>query len=164
MAENVSLDHQIGQVRVMTVPEERLFCVTTHAPMQELDNELERMMPLLEAAREKAGFVGGPIVIRYFATEEEGIWQMDVGVPVTPWDWVQPAGEAQIVDMPALRCGALLHWGGLQYIGESYGALNQGITAAGLQAKGEGREWHLHFAGDASDNNVILLQLEVASV
>ncbi len=161
MTETTVSDHLIGQVRVMTVPGERLFCVTTHAPMQKLDDELEQMMPLLETARKEAGFIGGPIVIRYFATDEEGVWQMDVGLPVTPWEWVQPAGEAQIIDIPALHCGALLHWGGLQHIGDSYGALNQGIAAAGLEAKGEGREWHLHFAGDASDNNVILLQLEV---
>jgi effector-binding domain-containing protein len=163
MAETKVSDHLVGQVRVMTVPEERLFCVTTHSPMQKLDEELDRMIHLLEAAREEAGSVGGPVVIRYFATDEEGIWQMDVGVQVTNSDWLRSAGEAQIVELPALRCGALLHWGSLKYIGESYEALNQGIAAAGLKAKGEGREWHLQFVGDVSDNNVILLQLEVVS-
>ena len=60
-----------------------------------------------------------------------------------------------------IRCAALLHWGGLEHIGESYEALNGAISEAGLSATGEGREWYLRFAGDASVENVVLLQLGV---
>lgn len=155
-------DYVCGQVRIMEVREERLFCVTTRAPFDALDSELARLMPLLEAAKEAAGLQGaGPVVVRYFATEEEGVWQMDVGVPVTGLNWVEPGGGGQIVTLPALRVGALLHWGSLSHIIESYDALNRGIADAELRPWGEGREWYLHFAGDQSAENIILLQLEV---
>lgn len=121
----------------------------------------ETLRPLLEAAQAEANIVAaGPTMIRYFATEHAGQWHMDVGVPISR-DWVQAAGEAQIVTAPALECGAILHWGSLAHIGDSYAALNRGITEAGLTNVGEGREWYLHFAGDTSTDNVILLQLEV---
>jgi effector-binding domain-containing protein len=157
-----SRDHLIGQVRFMTARAERLFCVTTQAPRATLDDELGRLMPLLEAAQAAAGIAtAGPVVVRYFATGQEQLWQMDVGVPVTAWDWVLPAGQAQIVTLPALRCAALLYWGSLAHIGEAYDALNRGVAQAGLAHQGEGREWYLRFAGDASDETVILLQLEL---
>lgn len=155
-------DYLVGKVRVIMAREERLFCVTTRAPIEKLDEELDRLMPLLEAAQAEAGLRGaGPTVVRYFMTEEGGIWRMDVGVPVTSWDWVQPAGQAQIVTIPAIHCGALLHWGSLAHIGTAYEMLRQGIADAGFRHAGEGREWYLHFTGDTSDDNVILLQLEV---
>jgi effector-binding domain-containing protein len=156
-----SLDYVVSPVRLMTVPEVRLFCVTTQAPFDKLDEELNRMIPLLEAAQAEAGIAtAGPTITRYFATGTPGAWQMDVGVPIT-WDLVRAAGEAQIVTLPPLGCAALLHWGSLEHIGESYAALKRGIAEAGLSAVGEGREWYLHFAGDTSPGNVILLQLEV---
>jgi effector-binding domain-containing protein len=156
-----SLDYVVSPVRVMTVPEVRLFCVTVQAPFDKLDDELNRAIPLLEAAQAEANIAtAGPTVIRYFATENAGQWQMDVGVPIS-WDWVQATGEAQIVTAPALECGAILHWGSLEHIRDSYTTLKQGIAEAGRTAVGEGREWYLHFAGDTSPDNVILLQLEV---
>jgi hypothetical protein len=155
-------EYLIGQVRILTVRAERFFCVSTQAPREKLDEELGRLMPLLEAAQDESRIAtAGPVVVRYFATEPQGIWQMDVGVPVTAWDWVQPSGQAHLVTLPALHCAALLHWGSLAYIGESYSVLNQGITDANLVQRGEGREWYLHFAGDTSNDNIILLQLEV---
>ncbi len=161
LAATPSRDYVVSPVRVMTVPEVRLFCVTTEAPFDKLDEELDRMIPLLEAAQAEAGIAtAGPTVIRYFATEYAGQWHMDVGVPMSR-DWVQPAGEARIVIAPALECGAILHWGSLAHIGDSYAALNRGIAEAGRTNVGEGREWYLHFAGDTSTDNVILLQLEV---
>ena len=156
-----SSDYVVSPVRVMTVPEVRIFCVTTEAPFDKLDVELDRMIPLLEAAQAEAGIAtAGPTVIRYFATEYAGQWHMEVGVAMSR-DWVQAAGEAHIVTAPALECGAILHWGSLAHIGDSYAALNRGIAEAGLTNVGEGREWYLHFAGDTSPDNVILLQLEV---
>jgi effector-binding domain-containing protein len=158
------VDHLIGEVRIMTVREERFFCVTTRAPMETLDQELDRLMPLLEEAQAEAGIAGaGPTVVRYFVTEEPEIWQMDVGVPVTSLDWVRPARDAEVVTLPEMRCGALLHWGSLEHIHESYATLNQGIAAAGLKNVGEGREWYMHFQGDVSDDTIVLLQLEVAA-
>ena len=65
MMETSMVDHLIGEVRIMTVREERLFCVTTRAPMETLDEELDRLIPLLEAAQAEAGIAGaGPTIVR----------------------------------------------------------------------------------------------------
>ena len=145
----------------MTVPEVRYFRVTVNAPFDKLDEALDPLIVELEQAQAAAGIAAlGPVIVRYFQTGEPGMYRMDIGVPVKAD--VTAAGDAEMEVLPSIRCGALLFWGSLAYIGDAYGALNKGIADAGLVNRGEGREWHLHFEGDTSANNVILLQLEVA--
>ena len=155
-----SPDHAIGETRILTVREVRYFRVTVNALFDKLDEVLDPLIVKLEQAQAAAGIAAlGPVIIRYYPTGEPSIYRMDIGVPVK--DDVAAAGDAEIEVLPSIRCAALLVWGSLAYIGDAYGALNKGIADAGLVNRGEGREWHLHFEGDASSNNVILLQLEV---
>ncbi|MCU0522078.1 MAG: GyrI-like domain-containing protein, partial [Anaerolineae bacterium] len=157
--DHVDADHAIGETRIMTVPEVRYFRVTVNAPFDKLDEVLDPLIVKLEQAQGAAGIAAlGPVIVRYFQTGEPGMHRMDIGVPVR--DDVAAAGDAEIEVLPSIRCGALLFWGSLAYIGDAYGALIKGIAEAGLTNRGEGREWHLHFEGDTSPNNVIMLQLE----
>ena len=155
-------DHVIGEMRVQTVREVRYFRVTTRAPFDKLDEVLDPVILRLEAAQAEAhSATAGPVIIRYFEVDEPGIYRMDIGVPVK--DDVNAAGDAEIETLPPFHCAALLYWGSLEHIGDAYGALNKAIGDAGLVHKGEGREWYLHFEGDVSPDNVIMLQLEVAA-
>ena len=154
-------DHHIGPMRVLTMREQPFFYVACPpTPMPALDEELNRLMPLLGAAQEEAHVTGdAPVIVRYFPTGEADLYEMEAGVPVKPG--TQPAGEAQVKTLPSYRCAALLYWGSLEHIGEAYGALNQAIKEAGLEQTGEGQEWYYHFEGDVSPNNVIGLHLEI---
>jgi hypothetical protein len=154
-------EYLISQMRVLTMREQSFFYVACPpTAMTALDQELDRMMPLLGAAREEAHVVGdAPVIVRYFPTGEADLYVMEAGVPVKPG--TQPAGEAQVKTLPPYRCAALLYWGSLEHIGEAYGALNQAIKDAGLEQTGEGREWYYHFEGDTSPNNVIGLHMEI---
>ncbi|HUT20604.1 MAG TPA: hypothetical protein VM366_15720, partial [Anaerolineae bacterium] len=71
------------------------------------------------------------------------------------------AGAAQVKTLPPYHCASLLYWGSLEHIGEAYEALSGAIKEAGLEQSGEGREWHYHFEGDASLNNVIGLHMGI---
>jgi effector-binding domain-containing protein len=84
---------------------------------------------------------------------------MEVGVPVKAE--TQPAGKAEVKTLPPFHCASLLYWGSLEHIGQAYEKLIQAIKEAGLERTGEGREWHYHFRGDASPDNVIGLHLEI---
>lgn len=154
-------DHHISPTRVLTMREQPFFCVTCPpTPMHALDEELNRLMPLLEAAQTEAHVGdGAPVIVRYFPTGEADLYVMEAGVPVKPG--TQPAGEAQVKTLPSCRCAVLLHWGSLEHIGEAYGALNQAIQDAGLEQTGEGQEWYYHFEGDNSPNNVIGLHMKI---
>ena len=151
----------IGQMRVQTMREETFFYVAC-APtaMAGLDQELDLLIPKLEAAQAAAGIAhAGPVVIRYFGTGEPDTWVMEVGVPVKTG--TQAAGEAQVKTLPPFRCAALLYWGSLEHISEPYAKLMQAIQEAGLEQTGENREWHYHFEGDVSPNNVIGLHMGI---
>lgn len=151
----------IGQMRVQTMREEPFFYIaSTPLTMAALDPELNRLMPLLEAAHAEAHVGdGAPVIIRYFPSSTPDTFLMEVGIPVKPG--TQPAGEAQVKTLPPYRCASLLYCGGLAHIQQAYGVLTQAIKDAGLKQGSEGREWYYHFEGDASPNNVIGLYLEI---
>ena len=154
-------DFVIGQMRVQTVREETFFHVAGHpTKMADLDIELDRLIPLIEAAQAAAGIAQvGPLITRYYWVSAPDMYVMELGVPVktgTP-----AAGEAQVKRLPSLRCASLLYWGSLEHIGDAYKALMQAIQEAGLEPSGDNREWHYHFEGDRSPNNVIELQMGI---
>ena len=154
-------DLLISQMRVQTMREETFFYVACPpTPMANLDRELDRMMPQLEAAKAAGGIAHlGPVVIRYYKSGEPDTYAMEAGVPVKPG--TQAAGEAQVKTLPPYCCASLLYWGSLEHIGQAYETLMQAIQEAGLEQTGEGREWHYHFEGDASPNNVIGLHMGI---
>jgi effector-binding domain-containing protein len=152
----------IGQMRVQTMREETFFHVTGRpVPMSALDEELDRLIPLLEAAQAEAGIAQvGPVVIRYYLLSGGAdTYVMELGVPVSPD--TPAAGEAQVKVLPSYRCASLLYWGSLAHIVPAYEALLGAIKDAGLQQTGEGREWHYHFEGDVSPNNVLGLHMGI---
>jgi effector-binding domain-containing protein len=154
-------DYLIGQMRVQTMREQPFFYVAGRpTAMSELDAELDRLIPLLEAAQAEAGIADtGPVIIRYYLVEAPDTFLMEVGVPAKAG--TASAGEAQIQTLPPYPCASLLYWGSLKHIQEAYGALIEGIRKAGLERAAEGREWYYYFEGDGSPNNVIGLHLAI---
>ena len=101
----------------------------------------------------------GPVIIRYYATGAPDTWVLEVGVPVKAG--TEAAGEAQVKTLPPFRCAALLYWGSLEHIVQAHETLMQAIREAGLEQTDENREWHYHFEGDVSPNNVIGLHMGI---
>jgi hypothetical protein len=152
-------EYLISQMRVQTMREETFFYVACPpTAMSGLDKELDLLMPKLQAARAEAR-VGGPVIVRYFPAGTPDVYLMEVGIPVSAGTPL--AGEAQVKTLPPYHCASLLYWGSLEHMGQAYETLMQAIKAAGLEQTGEGREWHYHFEGDASPNNVIGLHMEI---
>jgi effector-binding domain-containing protein len=151
----------IGQMRLQTVREETFFYVSCQpTAMSALDQELDKLVPILEVAQAQAHVGdGAPVIIRYYKTGEPGLFTMEVGVPVR--SGTLPAGEAQVMTLPPVRCASLIYWGSLAHIGQAYETLMRAIKAAGLEHSGESREWYYHFEGDTSPNNVIGLQMQI---
>jgi effector-binding domain-containing protein len=151
----------ISEMRVLTMREETFFYVVGQpTAMAGLDGELDALIPKLEATQAAAGIAqAGPVVVRYFWVSAPDIYLMELGVPVKVG--TQAAGEAQVKSLPPFRCASLLYWGSLEHINEPYARLMQAIQEAGLEHTGDNREWHYHFEGDTSPNNVIGLQMGV---
>jgi hypothetical protein len=151
----------ISQMRVQTMREQPFFYVVSRPTMMSgLDEELDLLIPKLEAAQAEAHVGdGAPVIVRYFPADTPDVYLMETGIPVKAG--TAPAGEAQVKTLPLYRCASLLYWGSLAHIGQAYEALMQAMREAGLEQTGEGREWHYHFEGDASPNNVIGLHMEI---
>ena len=97
-------DFLIGQARLQTMREETFFHVRGQpTPMSGLDDELDQLIPLLEAAQEEAGIAQvGPVITRYFLSGGPDTYVMELGVPVRPGT---PACLRH-------RRGALVRWSG----------------------------------------------------
>ncbi|MBN1139535.1 MAG: GyrI-like domain-containing protein [Anaerolineae bacterium] len=151
----------IGQMRVVCTRQETFFHVAGRpTPMAKLDEELDRLIPLIEAAQDAAGIAQvGPLITRYYWVSEPDTYIMELGVPVRPD--TPAAGEAQVKTLSPIRCASLLFWGSLEHIGPAYEALMTAIKEAGLEPSGDNREWHYHFEGDSSPNNIIGLQIGI---
>ena len=154
-------DFLIGQMRILTTREETYFFVASPpTPFADLDQALDMLIPRLEAAQAQAGIAQvGPVIVRYYPVSQPSMHILEIGVPVKAG--TLPAGDAQVKTLPPFRCASLLYWGSLAHIAQAYETLIKAIKDAGLQNIGEGREWHYHFEGDTSLNNVIGLQLEI---
>lgn len=156
-------DHFFGELRVQTWRPFTYFYVGDTAPLADLDPLLDRLMAQLGAACDAAAVRPlGPVVLRYGAQPERGaeVWWLQAGCPVAPGT---PASHgAAVCDLPAFHCAAMLYWGSLAHMGELHSRLTEGLRAQGLRAGAEGREWYLCFEGDASPNNVIMLQRGLA--
>ncbi len=154
-------DFLIGQMRMQTMREETYFFVASPpTPFADLDKALDILIPKLEAAQSQAGIAQvGPVVVRYYPANKRNRHILEIGVPVKAG--TQPAGDAQVKTLPSFRCASLLYWGSLAHIAQAYETLTKAVKDAGLVHVGEGREWHYHFEGDTSPNNVIGLQLEI---
>lgn len=149
-----------GQMRVQTMPSTPFFFVRTQTTMDGLSEAIDRLMPLLMAARDEGGVTtAGPVVMRYLGESMGGAFSLEAGFPVA--EGTQPSGEAQVVTLPPFPCASLLYSGGLDHLSDAYDLLMEAIEDAGLQHVEEAREWYLYFEGDDSPNNVTLIQLKV---
>ena len=99
----------IGQMRVQTLREQPFFYVVCPpTAMSALDEELNRLILLLEAAQVEAHVGdGAPVIIRYFPSGEPDIYVMEVGIPVKAG--MQSTGEAQVKTLPPCRCASPLY-------------------------------------------------------
>lgn len=150
-----------GEMRVQTWSPFEFLCVGGKAPLAELDNLLDRLMGNLESAVEVSGVRPiGPVVLRFAPApgQGEGIHRLEAGYPARPG--TPPAPGTEVLALGAFRCAALLYSGPIDpgHMQVAYERLFAAISEAGLKTTGEGREIHLHFDGDGSPNNVVLLQ------
>jgi effector-binding domain-containing protein len=153
----------ISSMRVETLPEITFFYITSPSiPFTDLDKHLDPLLESLYAAKAQANLgETGPDIVRYYkvSTGELDMFLMEVGIPVKPG--TQPAGAAQVKELPPYRCASLLLWGSLIHIVEAYEALQKGMREAGLEHTGECQEWTYYFLGVESPHNLMGITMGV---
>jgi effector-binding domain-containing protein len=163
MEPQAATDFLIGQMRVLTMPALTYFYVTNQpVPFADLDKDFDPLLDKLCEAQALAHIPeAGPEITRYYKVSagEPDLYLMETGVSVKPG--TLPAGEALVRTLPPYRCAALMHWGGLLHLAQSYAALSQAVKAAGLQPTGECREWNFYFESVESPNDLIGLYMGI---
>lgn len=154
-------DFLISQVRLLHLPEIHFFYVTSQPiAFERLDEVLDPLIDGLYEARRLASIIEpGPDIVRYYRASEPGdLYIMEVGIAVKPE--TQPAGSAQVKPLPPYPCAGLLLWGSLAHVGETYQTLMRSMKDAGVQHKGEVREYTYAFESPVSPNNLVGIYME----
>lgn len=152
-------DFIVGQMRVQTAATFDFFHVGAQTTIPEADKTLDKLMAKLEGVVEGSDVAkDGPVVLVYSGTEQNFL--LEAGYPVAAG--TEAVGEAQVRQVEARRCASLLYWGSLAHFSKAHDALMRGMQEAGLRHGDDMREWYLHFEGDDSPNNIILLQHSLA--
>ncbi len=87
------------------------------------------------------------------------IYDVQIGVPVSPG--TQPACGALVRDVPAALIAAMLVWGELNSVYQTYGPLCEFIETSGYECVVGWREYYLYMESDRSGNNITWVQHEV---
>ncbi len=89
--------------------------------------------------------------------EDEYVYDVQKGYAIAKE--VTPVGEAKVRYVEPALCATIVVWGSFEDISKSYGPLMEFVNEKGLKCAEEGwREWHVHWDGGDSRNNVYLVQ------
>lgn len=150
----------VGQMRVHTTEPFGYLHVGTHTTMADADKALDALIERLESIVKDEGIHGdGPMVL-VCTFGADGVF-LEAGYPVREEAMDRSSSHVRTVD--GSRCASLLYWGSLDHYVKAHEALMQRIREAGLPYDNQLREWYLHFEGDSSPNNVMLLQYVLAT-
>lgn len=148
-------------VRVQEMAPISLFHTTITTSYEKMDVVGPIIESMEKAIRDKQIHATGVVVFLYEGATPDPTkeFQLSIGMPV-------PAGtegfdEWKVSDLPAFKCATALHSGPVKSIGLAYQKIFPELFAKGLEPTGENREFYLYWEGEASVNNVMLVQVGV---
>lgn len=153
-------DCLLGPVAIQTFAEGRFFHLKTRATQAEIPGRMRELVPRLlkSLAEAKVGTLGPLQVVYHGLSQDPALpFDMEVGVLVPPG--TPAAGEAQVRSLAAFTCAAQTFTGSLNEVGRAYGAIYPALLSAGRLPSGESRQMVLFYEGDASTNNLLLIQV-----
>jgi DNA-binding transcriptional MerR regulator len=123
------------------------------------------LYPRLFAAMEKHGLspIGTPIAYYTEDVEGEG-YIVHAAAPIVAAQQATLDGKLEIVTLPAVDSAALVHYGTMDTIGDSYATLQAWIEVNKLRSVGHGREVYLDCPPDDQSRWVTELQLAVQPI
>lgn len=153
-------DYVIGQPRLQKVEGFHFFYIEQeHA---EPGQEGPSMASLTKKARDAYAKVIGEsyapaLCVMWFGVlGVPDLYDNQVGFAVR--EGTTPLGEAKVRYVEPTLCVSLLAWGDEGAFAKSYGPLIAFAEDKGLKCIQGFREWDLHWEGDKSKNNIILIQ------
>jgi predicted transcriptional regulator YdeE len=120
-----------------------------------------KIAALFAAMMEAKVMPTGPMLMTYSGITDnpDDEITMTIGFPVAPGS--QPAGNYQVVQLPAFKCAATVLSGNLEAFPQAYPKVYAELFGHGLTPTGELREFHLYWEDETSRNNMALIQVGV---
>lgn len=153
-------DSLLGPAAIQTFAGGPYFHVKARATQAEIPGRMRELVPRLlkSLAEAKVGTLGPLQVVYHGITQDPAQpFDLEVGVLVAPG--TPAAGEAKVRLLPAFTCATQTFTGSLSQVGKAYATVYPALLSAGRVPSGESRQMVLFYEGDASTNNVLLVQV-----
>lgn len=153
-------DFFTGPAAVQTFAAGTFFHLSGRATLADLPTRISEMVPQLERALRDTRLTGlGPIQVVYQGMGKDPGQPFEVEVGVLVPKGTKPAGGGQVRVLPAFTAATTLFTGPIAHIGKAYEALYPSLLASGRIPTAESRQMVLFWEGEASSNNILLIEI-----
>jgi len=154
-------DFVVSDMRVQTLAGGTYLYGTTETTFTDIKKAIDGLMPKVDKALADgtAREVGGVLFLYEHVTDMNAKFTLSIGV-VTP-EGQKSVGDLKVKKLESYRCATVIYSGKLESIPEAYNRLMGALGAAKLEPVGHSREYYLHWKGETSPNNVVLIAMGV---
>lgn len=150
----------LGPAAIQTFAEGRFFHLKARVTQAEIPGRMRELVPwLLKGLAEAKVGTLGPLQVVYHGLSQDPALAFDMEVGVLVPAGTPAAGEAQVRSLAAFTCATQTFTGSLNEVGRAYASIYPALLSAGRVPTGETRQMVLLYEGDASTNNMLLVQV-----
>lgn len=150
----------LGPAAVQTFAGGAFFHLKAQATQAELPDRMKQLVPrLLKALAAAKVATLGPLQVVYHGMTQDPTRPFDLEVGVLVPKGTEPSGEGLVRTLAPFTCATQTFTGSLGQVGKAYESIYPALLSAGRIPSGETRQMVLFFEGDASTNNMLLVQV-----
>jgi effector-binding domain-containing protein len=153
----------IGEMRIQTFPAMNYLYTEAETSFEKMGEPVKAGFDkVFSAAASAKTLIARPTMLVYQGGphfDPAKTFKMEIGIVVL--DDMQPVDEVKVRKTAPFKCATILYTGPVDQQGQAYQKLIPALQAAGHTTTGEEREMCLYWEGEASANNVFMMQVGI---
>jgi len=133
---------------------------TTQEDMMETMQKI--FFPLMEKDGKDGIVLNYPAIFVYQGASQDPKQKFKLATGFPAREGTKAVGEFKVKKLDGVRCASIYFTGSLEHFGKAYESIFTQLVKAGHKPTGETRELYLYWAGDASPNTVVEIQVVIA--
>jgi len=127
-----------------------------------MDALQKTFFPLMEKEGKDGLILDAPPTFVYQGATQDPKQKFKLATGFPTREGAKAAGEFKVKKLDGIRCASIYFTGSLEHFGKAYESIFTQLIKAGHKPTGETRELYLFWAGEASPNTVVEIQVAIA--